>query len=104
MSENPYLRAIEVIKERGWWQGDWEGPNGEVCISESLRVAGAFPSTVSRLQRAMCVVGPAPGRLRFGPADWNDAPERTIEDVYLALKLAAADWDAEHGAGREASA
>ncbi len=102
MTDNPYLRAIEIIKERGWWQGDWEGPNGEVCIARSLVIAGhPQPAFSLRLQEAMQTVAhmlTKPER-RLGPGDWNDAPERTVEDVYLALKHAAADWDDEHDAG-----
>jgi hypothetical protein len=30
---NSYREAIEIIKERGWWQGDMTGPNNEICIA-----------------------------------------------------------------------
>jgi hypothetical protein len=104
MTNNPYLRAIDIIKERGWWQGGWQGPNGEVCIAESLRLAGASPSnfgpTLRLAMNAAVPLSTLPG-VQTGAGDWNDAPERTVEDVYFALKLAAADWDAEHDGGVE---
>lgn len=100
---NPYLRAIEIIKERGWWQGDLYGPNEERCLLGAVPIS-ADADFSRRLAAAVGEVAP------FPPARhcvnlivaWNDAPERTIEDVYLALKYAAADWDAEHD--REVSA
>ncbi len=100
MTDNPYLRAIEIIKRRGWHKGAFMGPNGEVCIAASLILAAdARAPYGSELRQAMATVAPMPKALP--PGDWNDAPERTVEDVYLALKHAAADWDAGHGAGVE---
>ncbi len=102
MTDNPYLRAIEIIKERGWHQGELVGPNGEVCIAGSVRAAfGTLTEAFGPpLVSAMKTVAPMPTGLEdVGPSPWNDDPSRTIEDVYLALKYAAADWDAEHDAG-----
>ncbi len=109
MTDNPYLRAIEIIKERGWYQGGPVGPDESVCIGESTTRAGVKDGYHDeRLVEAVEYVASIPTNSWASPVGrWNDAPERTIEDVYLALKYAAADWDAERDSGvavREASA
>lgn len=95
---NPYGRAIEIIKERGWHQGGLSGPNGEVCMGQALFEAGIeMERWADRcLEEAIQRVAPFPANGWSLVPIWQDDPSRTIEDVFLALKHAAADWDAEH--------
>jgi hypothetical protein len=97
-----YAKAIDIIADRGWWQDpDTEdpyggtGPGGEVCINRAL-IATAHPCAKEAVERLTLAIG-------FGPTDWNDAPERTLEDVVLLLKYADADeldtWKSIYGAG-----
>lgn len=40
------LRKVpEVIDERGWWQGSYESPCGEVCLLGAIHVADGRPAT-----------------------------------------------------------
>lgn len=104
---NPYRRAIAIIRERGWHQGTLSGLSGGVCVLGALLAAGHQQCYMDRRLRAAVALlcGPLPDRSSAWPmhpvARWNDAPERTIEDVVLALKHAAADWDAEHDAPQQ---
>lgn len=93
MAENPFYKAIDVLHERGWHQGDaMDETTGAVCIYGALLVACGQPATNDGFL-------PFPVRslltdevgLFVGP--WNDEPERTEEDIVLALKKAAVAWD-----------
>jgi putative intracellular protease/amidase len=86
-------RAADVIAERGHCKGDYEGPDGSVCAIGALLVAIAggpadplnarqFHTYMSARDWASDVVGNAVAR-------WNDAPERTADEVIAALREAA---------------
>jgi hypothetical protein len=77
-----YLRAIEVLEERGWHQGGYESADGRVCIVGALNIASGLPS--DRARGHMLVL-----KVHRGGSDWNDEAERTLEDIKLALKRAA---------------
>lgn len=106
-------QALNLIERRGWRQDALQphDPGSQVCISEAIWIAaGNVRCTTSvLLQRALetaaliAGVGPCPSdasmMTKSGdvvPATpkplvrWNDAPERTYEDVVLVLKRMAA--------------
>jgi len=79
--ETVYSRAAERIRQRGWVQDVGRGPDGEACLVRALSEAG------------QSLVGPLlaiKAHLGLGVGDalvrWNDAPERTVEDVLMVLK------------------
>jgi hypothetical protein len=99
-------RASGVIRERGWWRGKYLGDHGEVCVLGALQVvyyghAGSDvdnpPDDVTDFleQRAfddpesagayeqMAVLDP-------DIAEWNDHPDRTVEEVISLLERSAA--------------
>lgn len=88
-------RAIDVLHERGWHQGSYRDPDtGAVCIIGAISTASrgsAHPMTgrewslIATVYRHLGLHGIA------GVAPWNDAPERTVEDVFLALKQCRED-------------
>lgn len=60
-------RARELIRERGWHQGETFAPDGRVCIYGALRAAG--------------LSGNWEDTGLPWPAVWQDEPGRTIDDV-----------------------
>lgn len=85
---NVFLRAIEVLEERGWHQGGYEGAKGKVCLIGAINVVLTGDATNDDdLADVPLALMRATGALR--PSTWNDDPSRTYEDVVLALKRAA---------------
>lgn len=101
MSENPFLKALEVLDERGWYQGDFVGPDGGVCIwgamnqacegSPDVQVQGPAVDALLNTARNTLGISALPHRL----VEWNDAEGTTEEDVRLLLKQAAYSWEEE---------
>lgn len=109
--------AYDILEHRGWCQGNFAKDDNRVCLDGALRKAAlGSQNTVAitskwtpltqeqadRLEAAQQKLVDAikldyPGTGRTGvPAHriiwcWNDAPERTIEDVKLILKKAIND-------------
>lgn len=83
-----YLRAIEVLKERGWYQGGLEeGPGGPCCMVGACNVALSGSATSPRFHQDLDEVARAVGSILLG--DWNDAKGRTRRQVIAALRKAA---------------
>ncbi len=92
-------RAIDIIVERGWCQRRMDDERGRACLTYALHLAS--PSAL-RSVRAIALVAATlePDLLPLNPKgfdgrrialqEWNDEPGRTVEDVVLALKHAAA--------------
>lgn len=85
-------KARDVLAERGWHQGDYEGAEGSVCLYGALAAAvGVAPADLgtSTTVVAAAAILPRTRAMDGGLVSiWNDAPERTYEDVVLALKQA----------------
>jgi hypothetical protein len=82
-----FLRAIEVLEERGWRQGNWRRDDRSVCMLAALGTVNGGQSLRSVDQ---CRLRDAIGLTQYDSiAHWNDDPARTYEDVILALKRAA---------------
>ena len=89
-------KAADVIRERGWYQGDFEKyPGGPCCASEAIyRASGVYSGNYSDqrqlLSKAFDFLSEAAG---LSPSEliapWNDAPERTADEVIAALLKAA---------------
>ena len=98
MTVSVFERLLEIIEDRGWHQGDWSGPNGEVCLSEAwhlaradLRSAGARePRADIQLAALNEAIREVTGGEPWGCASlWQDQQATTLEDVKLVLKIAA---------------
>jgi hypothetical protein len=87
-----YLKAAQLIEERGLTKGNFEAPNGALCIAGACNIAsGVYASPAS-------VVGLAAWEVLekfagFYLVDWNDRPERTPEEVIDFLAIAAAEFE-----------
>jgi hypothetical protein len=91
--------AARVLMEEGWSQGSagWTSA-GTRCVLGSLDEAcvrigmerGAWLAAGGELVLWLLRNGFTPS-----PIHWNDAPERTAEDVILALKQCAYDLEAD---------
>ena len=97
MVANPFLKAIDVLKERGWVPK--AGQVGALCMVNALEtvvgIDGVLDLREPFASGVEAVAGFRPDRFSEF-FRWNDAPERTEEDVILALKHAAGAWDASH--------
>jgi hypothetical protein len=89
--------AADVIERDGWHQGAYSAaPTGEWEGSAPACVLGAMNRAAGRnfwgdlLEAARRALGEAVGGGGlFHFTDWNDAPERTKQEVLDALRLAA---------------
>lgn len=79
------LAAKDVILDHGWVQGDFFGPNGEVCLSAAIRMVGwqEGDSLVHKAVRARTGLDAA--------FRWNDQPGRTKQEVLDLLDDVARD-------------
>lgn len=75
-----------VIEQRGWKQGDGDGPNGEVCMGRAICLA-YHPGVEICGTLDDCGWTPFTNALPMLPlTSWNDAPGRTQEEVLTFLK------------------
>ena len=81
------LKAVDIIEDMGWWQGNLIGPHGERCVAEAIAEADSMvaPDAYAALRQHLGI-GPDD---QFAIGHWNDAPERTQEEVIAALRGAA---------------
>lgn len=92
--------AADVIRERGWAQDVFE-ESGGVCVWGALRVAChghtdncVFPTDTNHCGGAFMKASNAVGQnFVSGLPDWNDANDRTLDDVLRLLK----ELDEEYG-------
>ena len=95
-----YLRAAQIIRERGWIQDVGEGDHGEVCLaqahenamSEQFGRSGGDVWTrrdYEAYEDSFDVMVRAIGSSQ--PWEWNDEPGRTKEEVIEALERMAYD-------------
>lgn len=78
-----YAKAADIIRRRGWHQGGYEAPDGSVCLLGALGHAREGHSQYWAGEDVEAIE-PHIGTENVG--DWNDAPERTVEDIFLLLK------------------
>ncbi len=79
-----YLKAIEIIEQRGWCQGRLTNPKGEVCITGAIQIA-----TYQSLELQGHTLNLLHKNLGTIISKWNDAPERTKGEVIAKLKEVA---------------
>jgi len=88
------LRAAALLEARGWVQRTGRGENGEYCLSEAIvEMTGIFlgasngvrvwNGTVDLVAQEVGVASVA------GVVAWNDAPDRTQEEVVGLLRRVA---------------
>lgn len=79
-----YAKAIELIYAEGWYHG---GTNVGECLVTSTTKRQTPEGTSQTLAPLVAAVG---CNGMGGLMRWNDAPERTLEDIVLLLKYADA--------------
>ncbi len=86
--------AADLIERDGWFQGRYQGPNGEHCVTDALlRSAGTSPGD-SGTPGALVLFSDASLKLATEVCDnrlpvWNDEFGRTKAEVVAALRAAA---------------
>jgi hypothetical protein len=80
-------RAADIIRDRGWHQGDWTDSQGAVCALQAIRLAAGDDTDAAADAAAVLL-----DRIRnqFGDhassvPGWNDRRERTEADVLYLL-------------------
>lgn len=86
------LKAAEIIERNGWNQGSFVSDDGSVCIAGAARMA-SWGSVYTKNDRNLAAYFEARRLIREviqepDVVEWNDAPQRSKEDVILALKQA----------------
>lgn len=93
--------ADELIT-RGWNQRSYMGPDGSVCLSGANRcsVSGSVLKTFKVEEAEANAEEVFRGLLPEGLSipQWNDAPERTFDEVLRVAKLADEILDAQRDA------
>lgn len=103
MAETVWAKAKAEIERRGWHQGwfyDRQNPDmGSACVCLAgaiCTVTTGFPYKDSHFaaEEPLRVLGRRIGSRR-SIADWNDDPDRTLDEVYVLLdELDAAEREA----------
>jgi hypothetical protein len=88
VSETVYSKALDLLRKDGWRQVGGP-PEGRCVVSSLLAVADDLAVATAAVQTVARHVGVAQSvASAFALGDWNDAPERSFEDVALVLKQA----------------
>ena len=86
--------AIKVLHERGWTQYKLEDENGRVSLYGACNVAMTGDASIwderSFDPLTAAVLANVEGKY-VDAADWNNKPERTVDEVIGVLKLARED-------------
>lgn len=84
--ETIYSRAADRISESGWFKTGETTGSRRVCIGLALCDSADYFEGELAVGRVAAYLGEDPSdRWEVVPA-WNDAPQRTVEDVLLVLK------------------
>lgn len=84
--------AARILMRDGWTQGEVGTPGGTKCAVGAIKAACGvhlYDWSDTAVAAADLLQNWVDPRGSYRVADWNDAPERTAEDVILALKRAA---------------
>lgn len=87
------LAAAREIRQRGWRREGDDAPLRAVCIVAAVLVVQRAGVTTQLRHAALALLCEGlgfPSRLEL--ADWNNAAERTVEDVLAALEAVSAGW------------
>jgi hypothetical protein len=90
-SEGRIVGIAHELITRGWYQGDYEGPDGSVCLYGASWKASGLPldvweaQGVDTIRRAVAACG---GGWIRPVHEWNDDPSRTFDEVLRAAKIA----------------
>lgn len=77
------LRAIEVLRERGWCQGTLEDPKGHVCAMGAVNIACDYD--IDLVYPTLRATEKTLGGTDH-VADWNDLEGNTVENVIQLLE------------------
>src|SRR6267142_6886963 len=73
------LKAIEVLEQRGWCKGSLMNASGQVCVVGAIQLTACSlkekDDALQLLHKTLGLVG-----------TWNDAPERTKDEVTDKLR------------------
>lgn len=75
--------AAQLIRERGWAQGEYSRQDGALCALGAIREAAAGDAVLTGLATGMLMnrIERLHGRVYHAIWTWNDAPDRTWVQV-----------------------
>lgn len=81
-------RAATLIEDKGWWQGRATGPGGQICCMTAVYwAANELTGRPTLIGGGRTVLDEMARRLGVSNISiWNDAPDRTVEQVLEALR------------------
>lgn len=84
-------KAIEILDDKGWCQNNFVNPDGKVCLEEALGRANWIVSKNSVMpEDVYSGVRETTGISKYAfLSEWNDRPERTVEEVKDVLMRTA---------------
>jgi hypothetical protein len=92
-------KSAEYLIEKGWCQNRLFGDNGEACLLGAMEAVEVREDQLphwgyerTRINDVLAEITGDPTGMLY---PWNNAPERTAEDVILAFKEAGARLEAE---------
>lgn len=85
------LRAARNVRERGWLSGDWGWSGGPQCVQGHIHTAinEEGEEVISYPAHSNILAKSLGGHNSTSNIKWNNAPERTAEEVAEALERAA---------------
>lgn len=97
-TDNPFEKVLDRLREKGWMQGRFGGPNGPNCIYGAAGNVGVSNDIEAVLD---VIETQFPDRMKDkasyhhpGP-HFNDHPDTTFTDVERVLEKAAVKWEEE---------
>lgn len=74
-------KAAQYIRDHGWFQGNYYGPDGCVCVLGAIRAATGQDDSCALVKLAAIRAGVS----RYDLDTWNDEKGRTKEEVLNLL-------------------
>ena len=92
-------RAAAAVRERGLAKGRYQDAENRVCTFGALALAcfgdvRTFAAESGEVESIAAEVAREAGVPIYRLSEWNDAPERTADEVIAALEAAAARLEA----------
>lgn len=98
MTDNPFEKVLDRLREKEWLKGQLGGLNGPNCINGALFFEEVWENGKNRDSLALIILEQYPERLEkafFSVPAFNNHPDTTFSDVERVLEKAAVKWEEE---------
>lgn len=96
--ENPITQMLQLIRDRGWTQHQYENKKGSLCIYGAHDQLGPRSHATLQIIR-QTIKEQFPKYESSGTiiVSFNDSCDRRIADIEMVLEKAAVKYDEQHG-------